>query len=129
MRSHILQENPSKDDTAWEYTAPQNLQVPRRADAPVGKFIQFTAEKITLGIARFPSNRILHSDDPSKFILLSFGGLRFPDTPLRATSEYISRLMKAGLFLNGIQYRFYHHSNSQLVQSSGARPWKRKILM
>ncbi|KAF8631095.1 hypothetical protein AX17_005140 [Amanita inopinata Kibby_2008] len=28
------------------------------------------------------------------------------------------RLMKKGLFLNGVQYRFYHHSNSQLRERS-----------
>jgi regulator of nonsense transcripts 1 len=34
---------------------------------------------------------------------------------MRATTEYINRLMVAGLFINDVQYRFYHHSNSQLV--------------
>ncbi|KAJ6607939.1 RNA-directed RNA polymerase [Mycena sp. CBHHK59/15] len=32
--------------------------------------------------------------------------------------KYITRLMRAGLFLNGVQYRFYHHSNSQLRSRS-----------
>src|SRR6266576_3699986 len=67
---------------------------------------------------QFSSNRILRSDDPSKFIRVSFGGLRFPDLSIRITSEYISRFMKNGLFLNGKQYRFYHHSNSQLVSKT-----------
>jgi regulator of nonsense transcripts 1 len=42
--------------------------------------------------------------------------LRFPDSFLRVTGDYIVRLMKDGLFLNGVQYRFYHHSNSQLAR-------------
>ncbi|EAU82968.2 RNA-directed RNA polymerase [Coprinopsis cinerea okayama7 len=61
------------------------------------------------------SNRILHSDDPTKFILLALDRtFRFPDHPPRTTTEYLNRMFKAGVFLNGVQYRFYHHSNSQL---------------
>ena len=80
-----------------------------------GKRVTFTAAAITLEIGELSNNRILQDDDPSKFIAVSFGGLRFPDTFLRVTGEYIQRLMEAGLYLNGTQYRFYHHSNSQLV--------------
>ncbi|KAF8555926.1 RdRP-domain-containing protein [Imleria badia] len=79
-----------------------------------GKFIKFTADAITLEIEKFPSNRILRSDDPTKFLLVSFEKLRFPEGGLRVTAEYITRMMKAGVFLNDVQYRFYHHSNSQL---------------
>ena len=34
---------------------------------------------------------------------------------IQVTADYINRLMKVGFFLNGIQYCFYHHSNSQLI--------------
>lgn len=57
------------------------------------------------------SNRILRFDDPRQFVRVSFGSLRFPDTSIRVTAE-------KGLFLNGIQYRFYHHSSSQLREIS-----------
>ena len=87
----------------------------------MGKTIRFTAEAIILEIDQFPSNRILQDDDASKFILASFGGLRFPESTLRDTADYMNRLLKAGLFLNGVQYRFYHHSNSQLVGPSSFR--------
>ncbi|KAJ6529218.1 RNA dependent RNA polymerase-domain-containing protein, partial [Mycena capillaripes] len=121
MAPTTLREPPTKDDDSWRFTIPQGAFLPpRNARDPLlyGKFIKFTAEKITFDLLRLPNNRILQTDDRSKFILLSFGDLRFPETPIKATGDYISRLLKAGLFLNGIQYRFYHHSNSQLRSRS-----------
>ncbi|KAJ7155081.1 RNA-directed RNA polymerase [Mycena filopes] len=121
MDPTILRHRPTKDDNSWTFTVSQEaLLPPRNAKEPLsyGKLIKFTAEAITFKMQRLPSNRILQSDDRSKFILLSFGDLRFPETPIKATGEYISRLLKAGLFLNNIQYRFYHHSNSQLRSRS-----------
>lgn len=109
----ILQQNPPHDQEAWNFNVPQNALYTARPG--FGKCIKFTAEAITLDINQLGNNRILQEDDASKFISVSFGDLRFPDSFLRVTGEYIGRLMKAGLFLNGVQYRFYHHSNSQLV--------------
>ena len=108
---------PSLDDESWEFQVPQDMlsfaPSPNKVNGPV---ISFSIEAITLRIERFPSNRILNSDDPSKFLLMSFNRtFRFPEQPPKVTVEYITRMMKKGFFLNGIQYRFYHHSNSQLV--------------
>lgn len=115
MKSYILKENPPPDQDEWRYQLPTNAQVSLRRDRIVGKLIKFTAEAITLQMnENLPNNRILQTDDPSQFILATFGDLRFPDSSMRVTTDYINRLMKAGFFLNGIQYRFYHHSNSQL---------------
>ncbi|KAF9226166.1 RNA-directed RNA polymerase [Gyrodon lividus] len=114
---YTLLENPPPDQESWNFTVPPNhLSLPRRRNETklYGKFIKFSAEAITLNILQFPSNRVLYSDDPTKFILVSFETLRFPESSLRVTADYINRMMKAGLFLNGTQYRFYHHSNSQL---------------
>jgi len=115
----VLLENPPVDQKEWKFVvSPDQLQPRRPPRAPgriYGKRITFTATAITLEIGELSNNRILQDDDPSKFIAVSFGGLRFPDTFLRITGEYITRLMEAGLYLNGTQYRFYHHSNSQLV--------------
>lgn len=115
MKPFVLREKPSKDEDTWRFTVPaEALRVPPNRPGH-GKLISFTQEKITLQIIELPKNRVLRSDDPSKFILLSFGGLRFAESTIREGSEYIIRLLKAGLFVNGVQYRFYHHSNSQLV--------------
>jgi len=118
----ILLENPPPDQNEWKFVVPPEKLQPRRPVKQSGKIygkrIAFTATAITLEIGELSNNRILQDDDPSKFIAVSFGGLRFPDTFLRITLEYIQRLMSAGLYLNGTQYRFYHHSNSQLVGRS-----------
>ena len=134
----ILLENPPVDQREWKFVVrPDRLQVRRPANAQAdkiyGKRIAFTAIAISLEIGELSNNRILQGDDPSKFIAVSFGGLRFPDSFLRVTGEYIQRLMEAGLYLNGTQYRFYHHSNSQLVSPcigvitySGISPRRRR---
>ena len=115
MRTIVLRENPTKTDDTWRFTVlAEALEIPRNRPE-YGKLITFTAEKISLQMAKFPANRVLRADDPSKFILLSFGNLRFPDSTIREVSDYISRLLTTGLSLNGVGYRFYHHSNSQLV--------------
>lgn len=108
---------PTLTDDSWEFQVPQDvLSFPQTPNKLIGPVISFSIEAITLRIERFPSNRILNSDDPSKFLLMSFNRtFRFPEQPPKVTVEYITRMMKKGFFLNGIQYRFYHHSNSQLV--------------
>jgi hypothetical protein len=115
----VLRENPPVDQKEWKFVVPPDQLQPRRpakaSDRIYGKRITFTAAAITLEIGELSNNRILQDDDPSKFIAVSFASLRFPDCFLRMTGEYIQRLMEAGLYLNGTQYRFYHHSNSQLV--------------
>lgn len=118
MSSVVLRSDPSPDDNAWEFRIPPHALVPKKIAKPgviIGKCVQFTPKGIAFRLDRLPSNRILQDDDPSKFILMSFSEFRFPDTPPRVVGEYINRMAKAGLWLNGIQYRFYHHSNSQLV--------------
>ncbi|KAJ7811000.1 RNA-directed RNA polymerase [Mycena olivaceomarginata] len=110
MAPTTLRQNPSKDDDSWRFTVPQDaLLPPRNAKDPLlyGKLIKYTADAITLDMQRLPNNRILQTDDRSKFILLSCGDLRFPETPIKVTGDYIS-----------LQYRFYHHSNSQLRSRS-----------
>jgi len=121
MRSHVLRQSPAKDDDSWDYQVSQDVLRPPRSttsDVIWGKLIVFSRDAITLTMQRLPANRVLRVDDPSKFVLVSFGGFRLPDTTLRESADYIFRLLSKGLFLNGIQYRFYHHSNSQLVYIS-----------
>lgn len=77
--------------------------------------IRFTPQSITIENQKFSTNRILQHDDPDKFIMAAFSELRFPDSGPSITAAYINRLFVKGLFLNGVQYRFYHHGNSQLV--------------
>lgn len=117
MAPITLRTNPTPDDEKWEFN---NVAIPGSRTRPgiiMGKHISFSPSQIKLDIIQFPSNRILHSDDPSKFVLCSFELLRFPDKPASIAKEYMLRFFQSGLFLNGVQYRFYGHSNSQLVRA------------
>ncbi|KIM35857.1 hypothetical protein M413DRAFT_34384, partial [Hebeloma cylindrosporum] len=118
LRSNLL-----PDDETWEFTFPPNsfASHPPRQGVVQGKAISLrrsiakdaTALEMTLRMEQFPSNRILNSDDTSKFILLSIDrSFRFPEQPMKVGVEYLNRLFKRGVWLNGVQYRFYGHSNS-----------------
>jgi hypothetical protein len=110
---------PALDDSTWKFSYDvASLTYPRqRPNVTFGRVISLSIEGIVLRIAEFPSNRVLNLDDPRKFILLSIDRrLRFPDQPVKVAVEYILRMFKKGVLLNGVQYRFYGHSNSQLVR-------------
>lgn len=107
----ILRNAPSVEDDSWTFTT----ALPPVKRPEMGLYLSFSHEKISLGSTRFPPNRILQMDDPAKFVLTSFEGFRFPAQPARVAREYMIRFFQAGLVLNGKQYRFYGHSNSQLV--------------
>ncbi|KDQ12185.1 hypothetical protein BOTBODRAFT_57023 [Botryobasidium botryosum FD-172 SS1] len=106
------------NDVEWVFSPGFPTTSVSRRGKVLGKILTFKPDELTLGWGEFPENRILNHDDSSKFVLASFGGLRFPDTPLSATLEYAKRFLSAGLTLDGIHYRFYGHSNSQLRSRS-----------
>jgi hypothetical protein len=112
MAPVILRANPTVEDDSWEF----QVNLPPASRSQTGIHISFSPEKITLDRVLFPQNRILQSDDSSKFVLVSFEKLRFPDASPRVAENYMVRFFQKGLFLNGVQYRFYGHSNSQLVR-------------
>ncbi|KAH7091839.1 RNA dependent RNA polymerase-domain-containing protein [Auriculariales sp. MPI-PUGE-AT-0066] len=101
---------PASTDTEWRYTI-SNLTVPPRH----GKFVVFTSERILFRTAQFSDNRILHNDDPSLFVSVNFKNFRMPEY---TTVDYIRKFLASGLWINNRQYRFYHHSNSQLRERS-----------
>ncbi|KAI6095198.1 RNA dependent RNA polymerase-domain-containing protein [Pisolithus croceorrhizus] len=107
---YTLLANPPYDQDIWHFIVPQaRPTLPRRRrddDRIFGKFIRFTPEAITLDILQFPSNCVIHSDDPDKFILVSSEKLQFPEGGLKIIKEYINRFMKAGLFINDTRIAF-----------------------
>ncbi|KAH9477348.1 putative RNA-dependent RNA polymerase 1 [Psilocybe cubensis] len=114
----LLRQNPQPDDETWEFTFdPKSLSVLQRQGISYGKLVTLRPNGIFLQMEQFPSNRVLNLDEggPSKFVLLSIDRLfRFEEQPMKVVVQYIIRLFKRGLWLNGVQYRFYGHSNSQL---------------
>ncbi|KAK1657950.1 RNA-dependent RNA polymerase [Colletotrichum godetiae] len=75
-------------------------------------------------VTQSPSRAVSQSS-PDRLIIMSFAGFRSlsnpstdlsgtqPSTP-RECSDYIVRLLRAGLSINGTLYNFFGHSNSQL---------------
>lgn len=115
MAPTILRDNPTPDDDRWEFNV-RIFPTRSRSGAVLGKHLSFSPQHIKFDVIQFPENRILQSDDPSKFVLCSFELLRFPEKPASVAREYMLRFFQSGLFLNGVQYRFFGHSNSQLVR-------------
>ncbi|KAG8830443.1 hypothetical protein FRC18_008083 [Serendipita sp. 400] len=118
-RTVVLRDDPSPDDNDWTF---DKVTLPRAYTNQNGIYyglhLSFTPEKITLSLDQFSSNRVLQTDDQTLFIAASFAGLRFKDVSSKVNIEYIKRFLKAGLVLNGKNYWFYGHSNSQLRSRS-----------
>ena len=110
----ILRRDPSPDDVEWVFSVDFS-KLKHHSRPGFGKIVSISHEAIKLEVGAFPQNRIIQSDDPAKFIVLSIANFRFPGTFPSVSTEYVNRLFKAGFFLNNTQYRFYHHSNNQLV--------------
>lgn len=115
----ILRSNPKQDENEWDFTV-NNLPSPRvnKKGEYHGLHISFSPDRISLDLEAFPSNRVLQNDDGNLFVLASFAALRFKDAPPSVNIDYIKRFLRAGLKLNGHQYWFYGHSNSQLRSRS-----------
>ncbi|TFK19298.1 RNA-directed RNA polymerase [Coprinopsis marcescibilis] len=110
----VLKPNPKHDDDDWHFTIPLQFVDQGLRQTRMLKII-LSGAAITLDTEKMSSNRILNADDATKFILLMVDrSFRFPDHPPKIATEYLNRMFKAGVFLNKVQYRFYHHSNSQL---------------
>lgn len=127
-----LQQHISITDTEWKYNV-QNLPTAGKLNgARLVKSIQVASsvkeQYIKLRLETAPSNRVTWSESLDRFLLLSFGDFRLREpslrdgqvslAPARDSSEYISRLLKTGIKLNGVQYYFFGHSNSQLKSRS-----------
>lgn len=128
-----------KEDNAWDYYIPNLPGAAVLDGSGYIKSIKLTSTKmkqeILLSLEPVPQNRVTRSDSPSKFVLVSFADFRLqygpPDggirgnieagtvpAPARESGEYIVRLLRAGIKLNGVTYHFYGHSNSQLKSRS-----------
>jgi hypothetical protein len=133
---YTLQNSIQLDDRQWCYRVP-NLPAASSANGQglvksVAVVSDNATQNIVLRFERASSNRAMSFDPLDRFILISFANFRLrislpPDagdgtipklaTP-RESADYIVRLLKSGIDLNGIQYNFYGHSNSQLKSRS-----------
>ena len=128
-----LQDEFKAEDTKWAYTI-KNLPTPKTLVASnLLKSISFVSSKAkqqaVLRLETPPSNRITRNEPLHRLLLLSFDDfrLRLPPSPTdpeiqlataRDSAVYIAKLLKTGIVINGIQYHFFGHSNSQLKSRS-----------
>jgi RNA dependent RNA polymerase len=115
----ILQSAFSSNDEIWHYSLPDLPTVddhaPTEADLfVILKFISFDSNGITLSFNKQKLNRILTIDRPSKFCSVSFAQFRFIENGSKKTADYIENFLISGIKLNGVVYKCFGWSNSQL---------------
>lgn len=130
----VLQESISLDDHEWSYYVsnlpPQAVTGPQHHIKSIAFISNNLKQQVSLRLEVINPNRAIASDPLDHFILLSFADFRIrvpqsssasntnvietrPATA-RENSEYIAKILRTGIKLNGIHYNFYGHSNSQL---------------
>ncbi|KAL2760162.1 hypothetical protein ACRALDRAFT_2056344 [Sodiomyces alcalophilus JCM 7366] len=137
----VLQDTITLDDRAWDFQIP-NLPSQYILDTHnlVKTIVLITnAEKrrqeIRLRLESLNTNRAVAGDPPSRFLVVSAlefrplharasasGGPTSPSEEIsgnhpatgRECTEYLIRLLRAGVRIQGTHYNFYGHSNSQL---------------
>lgn len=128
--SCILQSEFRQEDSKWSYNV-NNLPDPKTTN--LGRWIKSISlvsspdiQKLELKYIKVEQNRATSSQLPEHLIHFSF-----PDFHLgqivegqwqkctnRETADYVAKLLKHGIILNGLLYSFYGHSNSQLKSRS-----------
>ncbi|KAL1647121.1 hypothetical protein SLS58_002892 [Diplodia intermedia] len=121
------------DAQQWSYSIAKFPQVVATNAAGLAKCISFISnpsrQEIIVRLDTMPPNRITKSSPLDRFLFLSLSDFRIvrpskvdPEkmegVPAKETADYISRLLKSGITLNGVHYNFYGHSNSQLKTRS-----------
>jgi hypothetical protein len=129
---HCLQSSILLEDQEWTYQV-SNLPLPSTLNPQnLLKFISLTSntekQQIMLRLQESSPNRAISADPLDRFILISFSDfrLRVPKTnsletepaKARESVDYVIRLLKSGISLNGVRYNFYGHSNNQLKARS-----------
>ncbi|EME78058.1 uncharacterized protein MYCFIDRAFT_145022 [Pseudocercospora fijiensis CIRAD86] len=131
--THVLQDGIAPTDNLWHYHVP-NLPSSSKTDhARLIKAITLVSnaheQLISLHMVPAPFNRVIKDDPLHQFLLLSVADFRLQITantkdgetqpaPARESAEYVARLLKTGVVLNGLAYHFFGHSNSQLKSRS-----------
>lgn len=123
----VLQEPLRVTDQRWCYSVPDLPNTRDTDNAGLMKSCHLVAnstrQNLTLDFAKIPSNRAISNKSPSQFIHFTCPDIRLyheDDKPatFRESADYIARLLKHGIYLNGQRYSFYGHSNSQLKSRS-----------
>lgn len=131
--THILQDGIAPTDNLWHYYVPNLPSSAKTDSAHLVKSITLVSnanrQVVSLQMVPAPFNRVIKQDPLHLFLLLSVADFRLQLpaktngggsqlAPARDTAEYIARLVKTGIVLNGVAYHFFGHSNSQLKSRS-----------
>lgn len=134
---HILQENFQRDDQQWSYTVPNLPKAPTADSRGFIKSINVVSnnskQHVVLQFTKASACRAIANDPLSSFVSVSFSDfhLRYANAEMvqdqelgvsattlpataRESADYMVRLLRSGIILNGTHYNFYGHSNSQL---------------
>jgi hypothetical protein len=131
-----LQNHISLDDREWKFKVP-NLPPARELDQrrlvkTLGLLTTRGRNELVLTLETASDNRAIRADPLNRFLVVSIAEFRAqpraqdsrssrsdtrgalqPLTP-RECADYATKLLKAGVILQGVHYNFYGHSNSQL---------------
>lgn len=124
---YVLQDKLRLTDTKWEYSS-INLPSPLKCNqAGYVKSCSLKGDStqglLVLTLTKLSSNRAISRKPLSDLIHFTCPDFRLhtddgKPTTLRESSDYIAKLLRSGLVLNGVKYSFYGHSNSQLKSRS-----------
>lgn len=128
----VLQASISVFDTEWKYDVP-GLPSPTKLNAQrcIKAIVLETKDgkhRISIRLQTINSNRGISGEPLDKFTVFSISSFRSlilrgsggntlagnqPGTS-RECADYVVRMLRSGIFIQGVHYNFYGHSNSQL---------------
>lgn len=129
----VLQNSVSPEQDAWTYTC---LELPQPNQSNAAGLIKHIAivsteakQEMVLRFGAPPDNRVTRAEPLDKLLLLSFVDFRLswpaicPEearkpASMKESGDYVTRMLKSGIELNGVRYHFFGHSNSQLKSRS-----------
>ncbi|KAJ2897737.1 hypothetical protein MKZ38_004413 [Zalerion maritima] len=130
--AHTLQRVVSLEDDEWKFNIPY---LPSDADCDRHELVKAISlatkngkHQMALRLQHIEKNRAISGDPLHQFVHISFADFRaprsssaadkseFPTQPAtpRECTDYSIKLLRKGIFINGVHYNFYGHSNSQL---------------
>ncbi|KAL8688847.1 MAG: hypothetical protein Q9224_004784, partial [Gallowayella concinna] len=129
-----LQDGFDPKNQAWSYTisklpSESTLNAQERIKS-ISMVSDRSKQLMVLHFDKYSANRAIDGRNLHKFLSISFENFRLQYTtekrtdngsdrecqpaPAKESAEYIIRLLRTGICLNGTSYHFYGHSNSQL---------------
>ena len=135
---YVLQDSILPDDHEWCFNVP-NLPSASIINAKgliksISVISNSSKQSILLRLESHRTNRAIDDKSLDRFMSISFGDFRLHYPPqenriregkkdlepasAKESADYIFRLLKAGVSINGALYNFYGHSNSQLKSKS-----------